>query len=234
MTSLIIGSGLLATAFSTSFSARAGICIYAAGVSNSGCTDVKEFVRERLRLEEALSQISSETVFVYFGTCSIADPDLKNAPYVLHKLAMENIAREHPLHLILRLPQVVGKTPNPHTLLNFLFSRISRSEGFKLWHKAKRNIIDVADVVKITEQLLMLESSQGSTFNIANTSADSVADIVKAMESALGKPAVFEDVDLGSEYAIDTSAIVPLLSHAGVCFDSAYLQRVVNKYYRNV
>jgi len=153
---MLIGSGLLAHAFSRAFLRREDVCIYAAGVSNSSCTDIHEFARERQRLGDALRQAMHVDVFVYFGTCSVADPEVRHTAYVQHKLAMEQMVSAHSRNLILRLPQVAGKTPNPHTLLNFLYGRIARSESFNLWSKARRNIIDVADVTAIAEQLIMV------------------------------------------------------------------------------
>ena len=69
---MIIGSGLLAHAFSSAFLQRKDVCIYAAGVSNSSCTDAREFAREHQRLEQALRQAIHVDAFVYFGTCSVA------------------------------------------------------------------------------------------------------------------------------------------------------------------
>ena len=43
---MLIGSGMLARAFSGAFLQREDVCIYAAGVSNSSCTDAHEFARE--------------------------------------------------------------------------------------------------------------------------------------------------------------------------------------------
>ena len=157
---MLIGSGLLANAFSADFLHREDVCIYAAGVSNSSCTNAHEFVRERQRLVEALRQTRHVDAFVYFGTCSVADPEVRDMPYVQHKLAMERMVSRHPRSLILRLPQVAGKTPNPHTLLNYLYARISRSESFQLWSKAKRNIIDVSDVAVITQHLIVNNSAR--------------------------------------------------------------------------
>jgi len=228
---VIIGSGLLAHAFPRAFLQREDICIYAAGVSNSSCTDLYEFARERRRLEEALQVAMSVDAFVYFGTCSIADPDAINTLYVQHKLAMEQMVRAHPRHMILRLSQVAGRTPNPHTLLNFLYARISRSEAFDLWFGAKRNIIDVADVASITQQLVLNNSARNTTFNVANVVNYSMMDIVSALEHVVGKPAVYNIVERGSDYFIDTSTIDSVLRSAGVEFGDSYLQRVVGKYY---
>ena len=228
---MIIGSGLLAQAFAPVFSQREDVCIYAAGVSNSGCTDTHEFARERLRLADALQQAGHVDVFVYFGTCSVADPEAQNTPYVLHKLEMERLAGTHPRHLILRLPQVAGKTPNPHTLLNFLYARIARSEAFSLWKNARRNIIDVDDMAAITGQLIADKAARNITLNIANPVNYPMADIVSAMEHAVGKRAIYDVVERGSEYPIDTGAILPVMCKAAVEFDDGYLERVINKYY---
>lgn len=228
---MIIGSGLLAQAFAIPFSQRDDVCIYAAGVSNSSCTDVQEFERERQLLSETLVKAKHVGVFVYFGTCSVADPEARNTPYVQHKLAMEQLVAAHPRHLILRLPQVAGKTPNPHTLLNFLYARISRSEAFSLWKNAKRNIIDISDVAAIAGQFIENDSMQIVTINIANSINYSMFEIVGAMERAVGKRAIYYADERGSEYSIDTSAILPVLESAGVEFGSDYLDKVMVKYY---
>jgi len=228
---MIIGSGLLARAFAASFSQGDEVCIYAAGVSNSSCTDKSEFDRERLRVENALRQAKSADTFVYFGTCSVGDPEALNTPYVQHKLTMEKLASSHPRHLILRLPQVAGITPNPHTLLNYLYAKIARSEAFILWKLAKRNIIDVDDIAAIFKQLIANDSSRNITLNVANPFNYSISVIVQTMENAIGKKAIYEVAERGSAYSIDTSAMMPVADKAGVKFGSDYLERVIGKYY---
>ncbi len=228
---MIIGSGLLAQAFSLLFAQRHDIWIYAAGVSNSACTDAHEFTRERKRLSDALEHAQFLGPFVYFGTCSVCDPDAEGTPYVQHKLAMERLVSAHPCHLILRLPQVAGRTPNPHTLLNFLYACISRSEAFSLWLNAKRNIIDVEDVVSIAQCLIEDKAARNITINIANPISYSMTDIVSAMEKVVGKRAIYNIDERGSEYAIDTSTILPLLDKAAVKFGDGYIERVIGNYY---
>ena len=80
----------------------------------------------------------------------------------------------------MRLPQVAGKTPNPHTLLNYLYARISRSESFTLWRNARRNIIDVEDVFAIAREVLNDASLRNTTVNIASPVNYPMTDIVKA------------------------------------------------------
>ena len=228
---MIIGSGLIAQAFAKSYSQQDEVCIFAAGVSNSSCMDVREFGRERKLLLKTLKQTRHVGVFVYFGTCSVADQEARNSPYMLHKLAMEQLVVTHPRHLILRLPQVAGRTPNPHTLLNFLYARISRSEVFNLWKNAKRNIIDIDDVAAIAGQFIVGECARNTTISIANPINYSMIDIVSAMERAVGKRAICYLAERGSEYTIDTSAIYPVLEKANVKFGSDYLDKVMRKYY---
>jgi nucleoside-diphosphate-sugar epimerase len=228
---MIIGSGLLARTFSQECSHRDDVCIYAAGVSNSSCKDAHEFERERQRLLAALKQTGRDTTFVYFGTCSVADPEAYDTPYVQHKLAMEHLVSKHPHYLILRLPQVAGKTPNPHTLLNYLYARISRSESFTLWRNARRNIIDVEDVFAIARELFNDDKMRNAAINIANPVSYSMPDIIQAMEYAVGKTAIYEIVERGSGYPINIDLIHPILDRIPIRFEERYLDHVIRKYY---
>jgi nucleoside-diphosphate-sugar epimerase len=228
---MLYGSGLLARAFSKTFSQIGNVCIYAAGVSNSGCSDRHEFEREHQRLTNALQNEIAVDVFVYFGTCSIGDMDTYNSPYVQHKMAMEKLVFAHPRHLVLRLPQLAGRTPNPHTLLNYLYSRISRSEAFSLWRKAKRNIIDVDDIVVVTKNLIADDSMRKIVLNVANPINYPMIDIVNAMETVTGKPGIYDVLERGSEYSIDTSVLLPVYDKVGINFQDGYLHRVITKYY---
>jgi len=228
---MIIGSGLIAHAFRTAYANSDAVCLYAAGVSNSACRDQHEFARERERLTDALNQSQHLDCFVYFGTCSVGDPTAKDTPYVQHKLAMEGLVAAHPRYLILRLPQVAGITPNPHTLLNYLYAHIARSEAFQLWTEATRNIIDVEDVAAIARLLIEDQTARKRIVNIANPASYTMPDIVAALARRVGKPALYESIHRGSGYTIDTHAIQPLLESAGVQFGDAYLDRVIGKYY---
>ena len=128
---------------------------------------------------------------------------------------------------------LAGRTPNPHTLLNFLYARISRSEAFNLWKNAKRNIIDIDDAAAIAGQFIADESTRNVTLNIANPISYSMKEIVAAMEHVVGKRAIYYPLERGSEYIIDISAIPPVLASAGVVFGSDYLEKVLGKYYGN-
>jgi nucleoside-diphosphate-sugar epimerase len=228
---LIFGSGLLAKAFTRILTNNENVCLYAAGVSNSSCKDKHEFLRERQRLSSALEQCLNTQVFVYFGTCSVYDPDAKDTAYVQHKLEMEQLVSAHPNYLILRLPQVAGKTPNPHTLLNFLYARIARSESFSLWLGARRNIIDVDDVASIAYLLIKDKSKRNVVLNIANSGSYSMMKIVSVMEKVVGKSSIYEVQERDSEYIIDIDQILPVINTLDLHFGDAYIEKVINKYY---
>lgn len=230
----IIGSGMLANAFRAALPEHSGrLCVYAAGVSNSCCTSEAEFDRERTRLSQALTRAANADPFIYFGTCSVGDPDVQTTPYVKHKLAMERLAARHPRHLIFRLPQVAGRTPNPHTLLNFLYARVARSERFTVWRHARRNVMDVDDVSRIALQLINRPALRNVTLNIANPVSYPVTEIVGAMERAVGKAAVYDLADRGSVYTIDTAESTLAAARAGIIFSDGYLDQVIGKYYGN-
>ena len=226
---MISGSGLLATTFKE-FGTRRDVYVHAAGVSNSQCCDIREFARERDALLRSIDHGRDCDRFLYFSTCSIGDPSAQESPYVAHKAAMERLVQGHPSHLILRLPQLAARTPNPHTLLNFLHARIARGERFAVWRNARRNIIDCDDARALGVAALDA-GLRGATINIANSVAYEMIDIVATMERVVCGHAVYDLIDRGAPYPIDIAPIGALLARTGVSFDAGYLERVLRKYY---
>jgi nucleoside-diphosphate-sugar epimerase len=229
---VVVGSGLLARAFiDGGGETLAGTCFYAAGVSNSGCRDDREFLRERMRLEAAMAARPADERFVYFSTCSVEDPSLRDSPYVRHKIEMEGLARARRRHLVLRLPQVAGKTPNPHTLLNYMHARMARSERFQVWGAATRNVIDIADVARIAMDLIASEDAAAETLNIANPRSYPMLEILASMERVLRRPAVYDVLDKGSAVEIDTTRVAPAIRRCGIAFGDGYLDDIMERYY---
>jgi nucleoside-diphosphate-sugar epimerase len=228
---LINGSGMIAKAFEPMFATDAGVCIFASGVSNSKCDEQKQFDRENRLLQETIEQLTPEVILVYFGTCSVYDPDSIGSPYLSHKLSMESLVTEHSRYLICRLPQLAGRSDNPHTLLNYLARCISEARYFELWSDAFRNIIDVEDVVAIVNEIIKIGCFENKVLNIANPNSHKIEEIVTIMEVVLGRKAFFSRVERGSEYCIDVQEIMTLCNSAGVHFKENYLEQVIRKYY---
>jgi nucleoside-diphosphate-sugar epimerase len=151
-------------------------------------------------------------------------------PYVEHKLAMEALVRAHAGHLILRLPQVAGRTPNPHTLLNYLHARISRGERFTVWRHARRNVID-CDHVRSLACALIEDGVRRATLNIAAPESYAMTTIVATMERVIDGHAVFDLSDQGADYPIDIDPIRSLFERCGLAFGPPYLETIIRKYY---
>src|SRR5690606_38120158 len=113
------------------------VIVFASGVSNSRETRRENFMRERTAV---LSALNLHRKLVYFSTCSIDDPSASHiSHYVRHKIEMESLIRKSNSYLICRLPQVVGKSDNLNTLINYLFHCINTGAHFEVWKNATRN-----------------------------------------------------------------------------------------------
>lgn len=228
---MIIGSGLIGQAFSKKFQNDDEVCIYAAGVSDSKCNNVSEFKKDEQRLVDALSKLNKRQALIYFGTCSIYSPVEKESEYAQHKLKMEKIVQQHNRHLIFRLSQVVGKARENGTLINFLYQKIKNEESFDLWTLAKRNLIDVEDIVEIVSVIIQEAQSYGKIYDIANEKNISIIDLVTILEKVLKKNAKPNFIDKGDEYIIDTSKIRDYTEKLKIHFLDHYEERIIQKYY---
>lgn len=229
---MIVGTGLIARAFLRRKARLDNVCVYAAGVSNSTCSDEREYVRDRLRLQKSMATLDGSVLLVYFSTCSVEDPWSKAGRYVVHKRDLEHMVEDrNGPSVVIRASQVAGFTPNPHTILNYLYARISRSERFDLWQRASRNIVDVEDVERIVADLIRNESLRSGTVNVANPHNSSIAQIVAAFEKIKNRRAIYNLLDKGGEYGIDTTRIEPSILRNGIVFDENYLSNTLAKYY---
>lgn len=230
---MIIGNGLLARAFAPYFAERDDVVIFASGVSNSRETDPAAFARERAMLDRALDRaVAQDQLLVYFSSCSIADPELTQAPYVLHKHATEKLLAERaPRMAIFRLPQVVGRTPNPHTLTNYLHQTIASGKHFQVWNRARRNLIDVDDVAQIGRRLIERGDTINRAVNIACPYSVAVPDLVALFETVMDRQARYDLVDSGGSYHIDVDPAMSAAAEAGVVMDQNYVIQLIRKYY---
>ena len=225
---MIIGNGLLAQAFAPLYANDTQHLIFASGVSNSQETCSDAFSREHKLLTAAIDQ---KKTIVYFSTCSIEDPQLVDSQYVQHKLNMEELVLNAGKAAIFRLPQVVGHTQNQHTLTNFLFRQISTSSPFKVWQHARRNLIDIDDVVSVASCLLNELHAENSITNIANPSSIAIHELVQIFEELLDIRAYCDIVDAGASYAIDAGLAITAANQVGIVFDQNYVKNLIKKYY---
>ncbi len=225
---MIIGNGLLAQAFAPDFTDDPNVVVFASGVSNSRETRLDAFARERDLL---LTTLAQQKLTLYFSTCSVHDLELEDSPYVKHKIEMENLVRDSARFAVFRLPQVVGKTPNPNTLTNYLYHQISTGTPFQIWLHASRNLIDVSDIAAIVTDLVHTHKADDVVTNIACPFSVTVPQLVKLFEAALNKQAIYTTVEAGGHYFIDASLALSIANRIGITFDDHYIKNLIRKYY---
>ena len=232
---IIIGTGFLAKNFSKykEFFKELNICVYAAGVSNSLCKDKKLFEKDKKRLYDFSNEINKNKALLYFSTCTLNDPSRNQSLYIKNKLEIENfIKKSFAKYLIIRLPEVVGKSNNRNTLINFFFKRIREKEVFDLWANARRSVIDIDDVTKILIDLLSNKKHGNKTINIANPKKYSIDYIVSIIEDLTVLKAEYNLVNKGeTNWEIDISQIVNSIKNCKIEFNKNYLKNVLKKYF---
>jgi len=227
---MIIGNGLIANGFRP-YEGIDTFLIFASGASHSKSCTPDDFRREQELLMAAIRANPSKKL-VYFSTTSVNDPDLRETPYVIHKLEMEAQVRIHAAQWqVFRLSNAVGASGNPTTVLNFLYHNICFGHRFQLWKYSERNIIDVADVYRVCNHILQKGLFPNAVVNIANPSNYPVSYIVRCIESFTGRQAIYEEIAKGSSFGIDVADIFPLYDELHIGFGENYLPALLHKYY---
>jgi len=231
----IIGSGFLSQNFRKheKLFEKLNVCLYAAGVSDSQCIDKKLLEKDSNRLFDFINLIKNDRMLVYFSTCSIKDPSRKNTPYVKNKLIIENyIVENFKKYLIIRLPEVVGKSNNNKTLINFFFNKIKQNSKFELWQRASRSVIDIDDVAKILSNLLIKGEIKNRIINIANPNKYTAIQIVNMIERLTSIKAKYNLVNKGeSNWEINISETLDSIKDCNIKFNNNYLKNILEKYF---
>jgi len=221
---MIVGRGMLANAFHK-YKNHDNIIIFASGVSNSKETNKDNFKREKMLLIKTIEN-NQEKSLIYFSTCSIKDKSQKNSQYIIHKKSMEElIETKCKKYYIFRLPQVVGITNSP-TLINFLINAIEKNNFFYVQRYATRNLIDVNDIVYLSNKFITEQKSINKIINIASPFNIGVLRIVNILEKLLAKKANFQFIEEGSKQNIDISKIQTISKDI---FNSDYPEKILKK-----
>ena len=231
----IIGSGFIARSFlnQDKYLSLNKICIYASGVSNSSSLNKTQYKKEIIKITSLKNKLDKHTTIIYFSTCSIYDPYRKKKIYNKHKILMEKIIKkEFKNFIIIRLPEVVGKSVNKFTLTNFIYNKITKSIKFQLWSNALRNLIDIKDVVHIVSKIIKIKEFKNCTLNIFNPNMYNVLEIVRCFEKILKKKGNYTLVSSqSSKWKINYSVINNKRISFNYRFKKNYLHKISNKYY---
>ncbi len=200
---MIVGNGLIASAFSNAGFHSTHHVIFASGVSNSSEINPASYERELLLLEKYLAQ---NTTFVYFSTTSIFDPTKQGSIYILHKKAVENLIRkEAKSFIIVRLPILLGRTSNPYTLINYLVNAILSKRQIQLHRNACRHFLDVDDLPGLLFPFFENNHAQ-LHLNILGSEKTTIPDLILEMEKILSAKGLYLWEDTGACYDIPHDA----------------------------
>ena len=227
---MVIGNGLMAQAFYRHMNDD-NILIFASGVSSSKFCTAYDCAREEALLRKSLDKCGDKILFVYFSSCSIASSNLVSDIYHTHKKKMEEIIQMNAKrYAIFRLPNVVGSVVNLDTLFYYLVDKVKKQEAFELWSGAKRNIIDIDDVVNIVNNIIDDNIFINEITNVANLNDVTVDEIVYEIAKHLGADVKYSKIEYNDNYFIDTTKVHPIIDRLGLNFNVNYLERVVKKY----
>lgn len=143
---MIVGKGDIASILND----RDRIIFFASGVSNSQCTDEKQFERERdLFMEMFLKYGNYEYSFFYFSSLSIYT---KVSPYTLHKIKMENLVKmSYPNYCIIRIGNVTWGQ-NPNTFINYFRNCIENDIPYQVRDEYKY-LINEKELLTLTDNI---------------------------------------------------------------------------------
>jgi len=227
---LIIGNGQMAKVFQKNCNLN-NVVIFASGVSDSSCNDLKEFKREENLLLQVLNQ-NKDKRFVYFSSCALSAVDYKLNEYYWHKQNMENLIKENSNnYYIFRLPQVFGNLTRHKTLVNFFYTSIINGKKFNVYDKAYRYVVEINDVKRFVEIFLLFSGERNIIIDFANPFRYKVLDIVKILEVLLNKKAKYDLIYKEDGYILKFKEMNSFLEKFSIDFEfgESYLYNKLRK-----
>jgi len=150
---LIIGKGDIASVLHD----RMDCIFFASGVSNSQCTDEKEYDREKHLLKTLYG--SKWTIF-YFSTIAV---NFLDSRYTRHKIEMEELIKENfQYYNIIRVGNITWGV-NPHTFINYLRNKATYGEIATIRDEWKY-LISKEQLLLITDNLPLKGKNEISIF----------------------------------------------------------------------
>jgi NDP-hexose 4-ketoreductase len=239
----IIGHGFLAQHLAGIADRHDGVVALAAGVSAANGTSAAQFARESDLLARQLDRCATTGErLLFFSTASTGmygaagngredEPVTPGTPYGQHKRHLETVIRDSGVDcLVVRLAHVVGPNQPPHQLLPSLLTQVLAGD-VRLHEGARRDIIDVVDVVRLIDRLLGAQVSS-DVVNVATGWAVPIEALVAHIETLLGRTATHRIVQAPTVNHLVCTAklrrLVPEVATMG--FDEHYFKPVLGRY----
>lgn len=238
----IVGRGFLAQSLAPLADRHPHAVVLAAGVSSGGGGSPEDYAREADLLYAVLRGcrpgarlvfFSSATAGMYGGPGSTGREDGPIYPttsYARHKVGLEHVvAASGGDFLILRLAHTVGAHQRAHQLLPSLVQQV-RCGRVTVFRGARRDLIDINDVVTIIDQLLTLGAAR-ETVNIASGFAVPVDAIVAHVEARLGAHAHKDYLDRPDDTRVSVAKLLRLVpAAAGMGFGEHYYRHAIDRH----
>ena len=206
--------------------------IYAAGISHSKTKSKKNLKRE-LNLFKLFLKNNFSKKIIYISTADVTNNILNKSLYVKNKIQIERlIKKKFKNYIILRLPQIIGKSKNKNTLINYFYFNIKNNKPLVLIKNFKRNVLDIDDILKLLKIIVYSKRTKNKVIILSNKYSVQPIDIVKIFEKKMNKIVNYKFKKIKKQ-------IWPLYYHknahyfkkAKITFDRNYLLKTINKYY---
>ncbi len=229
---------MLATAFRAHADLDVPGLVFARGVSDSGSTDEAEYRRElellsvaatfARRLHEPLVYFSGAPIYGTFELERSEDDDLHpRTRYGRHQRDAEQcIQSSGARYLIARTPNVVGPGGHHHQLIPALVNQ-ALTGSVSIQSGASRDLVDVEDVVMLT-QTLLAQNVSASVVNLATGISTPVEVIARRIVEILAVETLLS-FEVGGES--QRFGVARLTSMVGpLPFDNSYPLRVLDRH----
>ena len=227
---MIIGDGLIATAFLEKYDKDKNIIIFASGVSNSQEINKSQFLREKNLLNKTIKE-NPNIKFIYFSTILIG---YKTNPYYSHKKEMEDLIKKSSTnYIIFRVPQLIGEKGNHNNLINSLVTTLKNKEEFNVYGDVKRAVMDVIDLINLVDYCK--DKVNRITVNIAGIEKLAVIDLYKKIGYILDINPIIKIKDKKEDdgWTLLSSDIFNDYMNDSKIESSGYTEKIIKKYIKN-
>ena len=206
--------------------------IYAAGISHSK-TKSKKNLNKELSAFKIFSKNNFLKKIIYISTADVTNNISNKSLYVKNKIKIEKlIKKKFKNYIILRLPQIIGKSKNKNTLVNYFYFNIKNNKPLVLIKNFKRNILDIDDILKLLKIIVYSKNTKNKVIILSNKYSVQPIDIVRIFEKKLNKNINFSFKKIKKQtWPLYYQKNAHYFRKAKITFDRNYLLKTINKYY---
>jgi nucleoside-diphosphate-sugar epimerase len=206
--------------------------IYAAGISHSKTKSKRNLNKELSSFKIFLKNNLSKKV-IYISTADVTNSISNKSLYVKNKIKIEKLIKKRlKNYIILRLPQIIGKSKNKNTLVNYFYFNIKNNKPLVLIKNFKRNVLDIADILKLIKIIVYSKKTKNKVIILSNKYSVQPIDIVKIFEKKLNKIVNFKFKKIKKQiWPLYYQKNAHYFRKAKITFDRNYLLKTINKYY---